>query len=330
MRRREFIAGLGGAASVAWSRTARAQQPTAKQRRIGHLAAGTEASRRPLWAAFRLGLQQLGYVEGSDFVIEARYAGAQFERLRSLADELLRLDVDVILASTTPASFAAKAATTTVPIVFVAVADPVGTGLIGSLSRPGGNITGITNIAAELTGKRLEILKELIPSARTVAIFINPDDPIAQVQLRNAEVAAANLNVALRPVLPIRRAAGLPAAFEAALASGAQAALRLVDPTESAMRKEMAALAAKFRLPVVYPFRESVEAGGLISYGPNLADQYRKAATLVHKIFKGEKPAEIPVEQPTKFEYVIHAKAAKELGITIPPTLLALADEVIE
>jgi putative tryptophan/tyrosine transport system substrate-binding protein len=331
MRRRALICHSAALAVIALAGLAPSHaQPAMKLRRIGFLTAGTETARRPLLAALRQGLQQLGYAEGVDFVIEARYAGDQFERLRALADELLQLGVDVIIAATTPASRAAKAATSTTPIVILSVGDPIGTGLIASLSRPGSNITGITNLSAELTGKRLEIIKELVPTASKVALLVNPDDPLAAVQLRNAEAAAGNLKITLGPVAPVRRVDDLEEAFQSVVASGAQVVLRLVDPVESAMRRETAALAAKLRIPVIYPFRESVEAGGLASYGTNLADQYRQAASILHKIFRGENPGGIPLEQPTKFEFVINVKAAKELGLNLAPALLARADAVIE
>ena len=328
MKRRVFIA-LAGSAVAAWPLAARAQQP-AKTYRIGFLAGGTEAAQRPNLAAFDRGMRDLGYVEGQGFSIETRFAEGKFERLPSFARELLARDPDVLLVSTTPASLAAKAATSTTPIVMVSVADPMGVGLIASLARPGGNITGITNIVSELTGKRLEILKEIVPTASKVAVLVNPNDPNAPLQMRNAELAAKNLAIQLQPVLEIRSADDLKSAFEAAARARADAGLRMVDPLESALRQQTVALAAQHRLPTIYPFRETVEVGGLASYGTNLPDQYRQAATFVHKIFNGAKPADLPVEQPVKFELVINLKTAKALGLDIPATLLARADEVIE
>jgi putative ABC transport system substrate-binding protein len=280
--------------------------------------------------AFAQGLRDLGYVEGENIAVLSRYAGSDFERLPALARELLNLDPDVLFVSTTPAALAAKSATSTTPIVIVAVADPVGVGLIASLARPGGNVTGITNISAELAGKRLELLKELVPAARKVAVMMNPDDPISPLQMTSAEAVANGLSVNLDPVLAIRTAADLEGAFQAASQAGAHAVLRMVDPVESALRGQTAALALRYRLPMMFPFREAVEMGGLFSYGTNLPDQFRQAAVFVHKIFNGAKPADLPVEQPTKFELVINLKTAKALGIDVPPSLLARADEVIE
>jgi putative ABC transport system substrate-binding protein len=215
-------------------------------------------------------------------------------------------------------------------MVIVSVADPVGVGLVASLSRPGGNITGVTNIGAELAGKRVEILKEVVPAASKMAVLINPGDANAPLQMKSAKLAADKLGIELDPVLHIRAAADLKGAFEAAIRARAAAALRMIDPTSPSLRAQTVALAAEFRLPTIYPFREDVLEGGLISYGPNLPEQYRQAAAFVHKIFNGAKPADLPVEQPTKFEFAINLKAAKALGIAIPATLVARADDVIE
>lgn len=212
----------------------------------------------------------------------------------------------------------------------VGVADPIGAGLIANLAQPGGNITGITNVIAELTGKRLEILKELVPTASKIAVIANPNDPNMPLQMRNAEPAARSLHVQLGPILAVRNADDLPGAFEDAKRAHADAALRMVDPLVGALRQQTVALAAQYRLPIIYPFRESAEVGGLASYGTNLGNQYRQAATFVHKILNGVKPADLPVEQPTKFEFVINLKTAKSLGLNIPPSLLATADKVIE
>jgi putative ABC transport system substrate-binding protein len=280
--------------------------------------------------ALRLGLRDLGYVDGKNLAIEYRWAEGKLERLPSLAQELIRLNLDVLFVATTPGSLAAKAATATIPIVFVAVADPVGVGLVPNLARPGGNITGITHIVAELTGKRLELLKEIVPSASRIAVLVNPDDPNAPFQIRNAEAAARTLRIQLDPVLTVRSASDLERAFEAAARSGAAAALRMVDPTVGMLRVRTVELAAKHRLPVMYVFREDVEAGGLVAYGASLLAQFRQAATFVHKILRGAKPGDLSIEQPTKFELVINLKTAKALGLTIPPSLLQRADQVIE
>ena len=327
MKRREFISLLGVAA--AWPLAARAQQPV-KTYRIGFLSGGSEAANGPNLAAFRRGMRDLGYVEGETFAIEARFAEGRFERLPSLANELLALDPDVLFVQTTPANLAAKSATSTIPIVMIGVADPIGVGLIANLARPGGNITGITNVIAELSGKRLEILKEIVPTASKIAVMANPNDPNMSLQMRNAEPAAKSLHVQLEPMLAIRSADDLNGAFETAKRAHVDAALRMVDPLESALRKQTVALATEYRLPIIYPFRESAEAGGLASYGTNSPDQFRQAATFVHKILNGAKPADLPVEQPTKFELVINLKTAKALGVTIPASLLSRADEVIE
>jgi putative ABC transport system substrate-binding protein len=328
VKRREFITLMGGAA--AWPRAARAQGEPGKVYRLGQLSGGTAASRVPLLAAFVRGMRDLGYVEGQNLVVEHRYAEGRFEVLPALARELLAWNPDVLFVSTTPASLAAKAATSTVPIVMVSVADPLGVGLIASLSRPGGNVTGVTNIGAELAGKRVEILKEIVPAASRIAVLINPDDQNALLQMQDARLAADKLGVRLEPVLHARTSADLKDAFEAATRAGAGAALRMIDPLAAALREQTVALAVEYRLPVIYAFREDVVAGGLVSYGTSLPDQYRQAATFVHKIFTGAKPADLPVEQPTKFELVINLKTAKALGLEIPPTLLARADEVIE
>ena len=328
MGRRRFLLQLGAAATVLWAQGSRAQQT--KKFRIAYLSGGTQASRVPMLAEFRRGLRELGLTEQDDYVFEARFAEGQFARLPGLAKDLLALNPDVILASTTPASLAAKAATSVVPIVFVSVADPLGVGLVPSLARPGGNVTGVTNIGAELAGKRLEILKEIVPDVSRVVVLINPDDPNAPLQMRSAEAAAKNLMIRLGPILPIRSGGDLKGAFEAAVRNRASAALRMIDPLESALRNQTVALAAEHRLPVIYPFREAVRAGGLISYGTSLPDQYRQTAAYVQKILNGTKPADLPVEQPTKFELAVNAVTAKALGLVMPAMLLARADEVVE
>jgi putative ABC transport system substrate-binding protein len=327
MRRREFISLVAGAA--AWPLAARAQQ-SGKLYRLGQLSAGTRASRAPLLAAFMRGMRDLGYIEGRNLVIEQRHAEGDYQRLPALMRELLAWQPDAMLVAQTPAGLAAKAATSTIPIVIVSVADPVGVGLVASLARPGGNITGITNIGAELAGKRVEILKEIVPGAAKVAVLINPRDQNAPLQMDSAKLAADKLGIRLDPVLHIGSAADLKGAFEAALRARADAALRMIDPSNSALRAQTVALAAQYRLPTAYAFREDVLEGGLVAYGPSLPDQYRQAATFVHKIFNGAKPADLPVEQPTKFELAINLKAARTLGLVIAPTLLARADDVIE
>ncbi|AMN43716.1 ABC transporter substrate binding protein [Rhodoplanes sp. Z2-YC6860] len=298
--------------------------------RLGQLHAGTVASRAPMVAAFMQGMREFGYIEGQNLLVARRYADGRFERLPSLMRELLAWGPDVVLVSTTPGNLAAKAATLTLPIVMVSVADPIGAGLIASLAQPGGNITGVTNIGAELAGKRLEILKEIVPTASKVAVFINPADQNATLQMNSARPAAEKLALQLEPILEIRSGADLKGAFEAAIRARADAAVRMLDPVATDLRHQTVQLAAEYRLPVIYAFREDVAAGGLASYGSNLPSQYRQAATFVHKIFNGSKPADLPVEQPTKFDLAINLKAANALGLVVPPTLLARADEVIE
>jgi len=316
-----------GALAVASRLHAQAQ---ARVYRVGVLSAGNREASRHLFGAFEAGMRDLKYVAGQNLTLEYRFAEGKFELLPSLAAELVRLKPDALLVHSTPGNLAAKKATTEIPIVMVAVADPVGVGLVASLARPGGNITGITNITAELAGKRVELLKEILPGASRFAVIVNPNDPNAQLQIRSAEGAARALGVQLHPVLEVRSVEDLESAFSAAVKSRAGAAIRMVDPLVASTRKRTVELTIKHRLPVVYAFREDAEAGGLIAYGTNLHDQFRGAAIFVDKILKGAKPADLPVEQPTRFELVINLKTAKALGITIPRTVLLRADRVIE
>jgi putative ABC transport system substrate-binding protein len=328
MRRRQFITLLSGTAA-SWPLATRAQRAE-RVYRVGYLEGSSESAVSSLLAAFRLKLNELGYIEGRNLVLCSRFTDGKFDRFPSLVRELVELKLDVLFVVTTLATRAAQAATATIPIVFIGVGDPVGVGLVPNLARPGGNVTGITNIAVELTGKRLELLKEIAPAASQIAVLVNPDAPIAASQLRDAEIAAQKLGVQIHPVLPIRSAGDLDGAFETAVRSGATAALRMVDFTERTLRAETANLAMKHRMPVMYPFRENVEVGGLVSYGPSFSGQYRQAAVYVDKILKGARPADLPVEQPTKFEFVINARTAKALGLAFPASLLVFADEVIE
>ena len=324
--RRRLLAALGTLPVWSWLY---AQTP-ARVYRIGILSAADREATRSNFGAFEAGLRELGYVNGRNVAFEYRFAEGKFERLPALAADLVRLRPDALLVHTTPGSLAARQATTGIPIVMVGVADPVGAGLVAALAHPGGNITGITNITAELAGKRLELLKEIIPRTTRIAVLVNPNDPNAPLQMRNAESAARSLGIQLQPVVHVRSAEDLENAFAAAVKGGAGAAIRMVDPLSSSLRKETVSLAAKHRLPVVYAFREDAEAGGLLAYGTNLPEQFRRAATLVSKILKGAKPADIPVEQPTKFELVVNMKTAKTLGLTIPNSILVRADKVIE
>ncbi|HLH91654.1 MAG TPA: ABC transporter substrate-binding protein [Xanthobacteraceae bacterium] len=330
MRRRDFMSLLGGAAAAPlWPFSARAESAP-KEYLIAHLASASEAASRPRVAAFLAGLRELGYVEGQTFRMVSRHANGQFAKLPALASELVGLTPDVLFVETTPGALAAKRATRTVPIVFVAVADPIGVGLVASLAKPGGNITGLTNIVAELAGKRLEILHEIIPTAKRIAVLINPDDQNASLQMRSAEAVADKLGLMLQPVAAVRSAADLQPAFEASAAAGAQAALRMTDPLVTALSKQTAEMEVKYRIPVIYPFHESVQQGGLVAYGTDLLEQFRAAASYVHKILHGANPAELPVERPTKFHLAINLRTANTLGVTIAPMLLARADEVIE
>jgi putative ABC transport system substrate-binding protein len=307
-------------------------QQAAKIARIGYLSANLAANPH-LPEAFRQGLRDLGYVEGRNVVIEYRDAEGKFERFPALAAELVALKVDVIVTSGgTPAALAAKQATRTLPIVFAAHADPVGSGLITSLARPGGNVTGLSNLAPELVGKCLEQLKQAVPGVSRVAALWQPGaygERTEKDMPKGAEAAARALGVRLQFV----EARG-PADFDRAFSETTTAHADALTVLPSAMfvneRRRLVALAAKNRLPAVYPSRDSVDAGGLMSYGPDLADVFRRAATYVDKILKGAKPGDLPVEQPTKFELVINLKTAKALGLTIPPSLLGRADEVIQ
>jgi putative ABC transport system substrate-binding protein len=305
-------------------------QVAEKAFRVGHLSGSGVVASKSYVDAFRDGMRVLGYVEARNFVLDERYAEGKIERLPALVQELIERKPDVLLVSTTPGNLAAKAATSTIPIVMVLVADPIGAGIVQSLVRPGGNITGITNIVAELGGKRLEILKALVPKASRVAVIVNPNDQNTPLQMRNAEEGANRLGIRIDPILKVRNIEELKGAFEEATRSHSAAAIRMIDPVMFILRKETAALAIKHRLPVIYPTQEDAEAGGLISYGANIPEQYRQAATLIHKIRQGAKPADLPVEQPTKFDLVINLKTAKALGLTIPQSLLVSADKVIE
>ena len=328
MKRREFLTLLGGA-TAGWPQMARAQQ-AGKIARIGYLASNL-TNQSPL-EAFRQGLRDLGYDEGRNVVIEYRDAQGKLEPLPALAVELVALKVDVIVASSTAAALAAKQATTVVPIVFATVPDPVGTGLVTSLARPGGNITGLSNLNADLVGKGLEYLTQAVPGARRVAVLSQPGafgERTEREMLKAAEVAAEVLGIQLQFV-EARGPADIDKAFSEITGARADALIVLVSGMLLGERSRVVDFAARNRLPVVYTFRELVDAGGLMSYGTSLADLFRRAASYVDKILKGAKPADLPVEQPVKLELVINLKTAQALGLTLPPTLLARADQVIE
>jgi len=296
---------------------------------IGVLRPGSPSPPDPLIQQFRQGLRELGYLEGKNILIEYRYAEGKSDRLPDLAAELVRIKVDVIVTTDTPAIRAAKQATTTIPIVMANVADPVATGLVASLARPGGNITGLSNLAPDLDQKRLELLKETLPKATRVALIWQSGNPAQMLRL-NAIHAAAQASGLKLQALEVRNADELASAFESAARERAGA---LIVPAAmvAAYRRQIADFAGNKKLPVIYDTRESVEeAGGLMSYGPDLLGLYRRSAIFVDKILKGVKPADLPVEQPMKFELVINLKTAKALGLTIPPNLLARADKVIK
>jgi putative tryptophan/tyrosine transport system substrate-binding protein len=326
MRRRRIIAGL--LLSLVAPLAAEAQ-PAGKVYRIGVLALGDSPS-SPSWEAFRQALRQLGYVEGSNTAIEWRWAEGRLERFPAFAAELVALKPDLIVASTYPGTLAAKNATKTIPIIMVAVADPVRIGLIASLVRPGGNITGPTLLAGtEMVGKHLELLKEVVPNLSRVAVLQNPANPMHVVRLREVEVAGRSLGVQIQ-ILKAQGPEEFDSAFAAMTSARAGALYVVGDPMFNHHRTRLAELAAKRRLPAAYELQDHAEAGGLLAYGPNTPDIYRRAATYVDKILKGAKPGDLPVEQPTKFELVINIKTAKALGLTIPPSLLQRADQVIE
>jgi putative tryptophan/tyrosine transport system substrate-binding protein len=313
---------------IALSFPAEAQQAK-KVARIGYLSRSSESGNLPRIAAFRQGLRDLGYIEGQNFVIEYRYAEGKSDRLPALAADLLRLKVDVIVAPGTGPVSAAKKATRTIPIVMVNAADPVGDGFVSSLAWPGGNVTGLSNIAPDLSGKRLELLKEAIPKASRMAILWNPVVPQRSIEVKETEVAAHILGVQLQSV-EARAAGDLEPAFSAMIEGRANALIVLGDGMFNAHRARILSLAVKSRLPAMYSEEEYVLAGGLMVYAPSTNDLARRAATYVDKILKGAKPADLPVEQPTKFELVINLKAAKQIGLTIPPNVLARADKVIK
>jgi len=325
VRRREFITLLSGAA-VGWPLAAPAQtQP--KIPRVGYVFASTPTSvKHDEW--FRQALRELSYVEGQTIVLELRSTEGRLERMPELVAELVGLKVDVLVAVSTPAALAAKNATQTIPIVMVAP-DPVGLGLVGSLSRPDGNVTGLSRFSEAINGKRLELLKELVPGLARVGVLRNPLNPGDPIYWKTTEVAAQRLGVALE-ALEVSGPEDFEAAFATAKQRNAQALLALEDFITVSYRSRITALAASSRLPAMYPYRELPDAGGLMSYGPSVVHLFRRAATFVDKILKGAKPAELPVEQPTTFELVINVKVAKALGMTIPPSLLARADELIE
>jgi putative ABC transport system substrate-binding protein len=327
MKRREFIT-LVSAAAATWPLAARAQHPAMPV--VGFLHGASPSYLGQFVAAIRKGLGEVGYVEGQNLAIEYRWAEGHYERLAGLATDLVDRQVAVILAmgGTDPAR-AAKAATSTIPIVFVSAADPVQTGLVASLNRPGGNITGVSLIASALDAKKLGLLHELVPKAPLLAGLINPNYPGAKTQSDEVRETANRLGITAI-VLTATTDDEIDAAFASAGRQGAGALLVSSDPFFNSRGDRFVAAAARSSMPVIYPQREYVRGGGLISYGPDFSDGYRNGGVYVGKILKGAKPAELPVMQPTKFELVINLKTAKTLGLAVPQTLLATADEVIE
>jgi putative ABC transport system substrate-binding protein len=327
--RRAFVTIVAG--SILAAPLAAEAQEAAKVVRIGYLGAALGAYPQRA-EAFRQGLRDLGYVENRNIVIESRSAEGHLERLPDLAAELVRLKVDVLVTDATPPTLAAKQATRTIPIVFAATADAVGTGIVATLARPGGNLTGLSFLAPELVGKCLERLKEAVPRITRVAVLWHPGSLGESTQrhmLKQAEVSARALGVQLQ-LVEARRPGDFDRAFSEMTTGRAGAMTVLTSIMFFNEQKRLVSLAAQNRLPTVYPWREPVDAGGLLSYGPNLNDLYRRAAYFVDKILSGAKPADLPVEQPTKFELVINLKTARALGLTIPQTLLLRADQVIE
>jgi putative ABC transport system substrate-binding protein len=327
VRRREFITLLGGVV-VACPFAARAQQP-AKVPRIGFLGNSTAALESNLVRAFRDGLRDLGYEEGRSIVIEYRWAEGMYERFPVLIAELVALKVDAIVTAGTPASVAVKNATTTIPLVMVAVGDPVATGLVASLARPGGNITGLTSMSVEMEGKRLELLREVSPKISHIAVLWNAASPIQVIEEEEVRAAAQVLGMKMLS-LGVRTREQIDEALAAIMRERPDALLVLADRLFLHHRTRIMDFAVQERLPGVHAYRELAEAGGLMSYGPSYADMHRRAATYVDKILKGAKPGDLPVERPTKFELVVNLGAARALGLTIPPAVILRADELIE
>ena len=325
MKRREFITLLGGAA-VTWPLAARAQQP--KTPTIGFLGANSASAQTQWTAAFVQRLRELGWIEGRTVSIEYRWAEGRRDRYTEITAEFVKLKVDVIVAGGNEAAIAAKQVTSVIPIVFAVAADPVGTGLVASLARPGSNVTGLSLQFTDLAGKRLELLREVVPGLRRLAVMANVSSHAAVLEMHEVQKTARTLGLEVS-TLEIRRAEDIAPAIEA-LKGHADALYVCGDPLLNTNRNRLNILAAAAQLPTMEPFREHIEAGGLLSYGANFPDLFRRAGDYVDKILRGAKPADIPVEQPINFDLVINLTTAKALGITVPPAVLARADEVIE
>jgi putative tryptophan/tyrosine transport system substrate-binding protein len=325
MKRREFITFLGSVAA-AWPVAASAQS---KIPRIGFMGNSTAALEANLVDAFREGLREHGYEEGRNIVIEYRWADGKYDQFPALVAELIAAKVDAIVTAGTPAALAVKRATTTVPLVMVAVGDPVGTGLVPSLARPGGNLTGLSSIAPDLEGKRLQLLREVVPALSHVAMFINSLNSFHVSSMRQARAAAQAMGIKLQ-LHDIRKSEDLDDAFAAIRKERPDALLILADRVFLHNRERMMDFTKEQRLPNVNAYKELVEVGGLMSYGPSYEDMHKRAAIYIDKILKGAKPADLPIEQPSKFTFIVNLKAAKALGVTVPSQLLGLADQLIE
>jgi ABC-type uncharacterized transport system substrate-binding protein len=330
MRRRAFI-GLLGSMAAGWPRAARAQQPTLPV--VGFLNAASPDRFAHIERAFRLGLNETGYVEGRNVMIEYRWAEGRYDRLQALAADLVSRRVNVIATgSSIAAAMAAKAATATIPIVFLTGVDPVKDGLVTSLNRPGGNLTGVTTLNEEIEPKRFEVLRELLPTATTIALLINPNNlpAVVETQTRRAQELAHPLGLQMIHVLQAATEQELDSAFSAVIQRGASGLVIMSDTFFSGQSTQLAALALRHAVPTISPYRDFVTAGGLMSYGGNLTDQYRLVGVYVGRILKGEKPADLPVQQVTQVELIINLKTAKALGLSVTPALLGRADKVIE
>jgi ABC-type uncharacterized transport system substrate-binding protein len=324
MKRREFITLLGGAAA-AWPLAARAQQSPV----LGFVNGASPGGYAPMVKAFRQGLKEIGFTEGQNVAIEYRWAEGQYDRLPGMVADLIQRKVTVLAATSAPAALAAKAATATIPIVFTTGDDPVKLGLVASLNRPGGNVTGVTNLITGLGEKRLGLLRELVPAARVVATLVNPNYPDGERQVRDVETAARALGLQ-SIALPASNEREIDAALDTLARQSGVVLLVAADPFLMANRDRIVALAAQRAIPALYPIRDFAATGGLVSYGTDFMDSYRRAGIYSGRILKGEKPADLPVQQSVKFELVVNLKAAKALGLSVPNSMQLLADEVIE
>jgi putative ABC transport system substrate-binding protein len=329
IKRRVFVGGLGAAATAPLLRpfAARAQQSRAP--RVGYLFSLTEAEGKHLWEACRQGLRERGYIEGKNIVVEVRWVEGRYDRLPEVLAELERHKVDVMVIAATPGNMAAKARSSAIPVVFVAVADPLKAGLIASFAHPGGRFTGLSLLTPELSGKRLELLMETVRDLARVAVLLNPGNLSNFAFLEETQAAARRLKIEIQP-FEVRNNREIERAIDMAVAARANALIAFDDPVIHSDRARIVALAARHRLPAMYGTREFADEGGLMAYGPHRPDLYRRSAVYVDKILKGAKPADLPVEQPTRFELIVNLKAAKALGLDMPTTLLLRANEVIE